>query len=85
MQIWVEDSDSGYIFWNHINKTLFNNRFKVIGEKGNRAIRNKIRNNTSTEVIIVIVDRMIDNEHTKETYKSIIEESKKQTNIKFDT
>lgn len=81
LQIWVEDSGSGYIFWNHINKTLFNNRFKVIGEKGNRGIRNKIRNNTSTEVIIVIVDRMIDNEHTKETYKSIIEESKKQTNI----
>lgn len=81
MQIWVEDNKSGYIFWNHINKVLFNNRFRVIKGKGNRDVRNRIISNNSNELIIVIVDRMLDNHNTEETYKQIVEASKSHSNI----
>lgn len=64
-----------------INKIIFNNRFKVVKGYGNRTIFNKIKKDESNELIIIIVDRMIDNTFTERTYKSIQNILRMHTNI----
>lgn len=73
MKILVEDSTTGYKLWKLINKYYFNDMFDVIGCKGNRALLNEIVNNRQqyTCTTVLIVDAMIDNHLTLETYENI--------------
>lgn len=81
MQIWTEDNKSGFIIWTWVNKLIFNSKFKVVKGYGNRDVLNRIKLDHSNEVIIVIVDKMIDNYYTEQTYKEIQSELKIHRNI----
>ena len=81
MNIYVEDNTVGLVFWKLINIHIFKNYFNVIGFKGNRQLLKNLLNYKKNEVCICIVDKMIDEPLTKETYNKIINATKYNKNI----
>lgn len=83
MKILVEDSTTGYELWQLINKYYLGNKFEVIGCRGNRALLNEITNNKQKYkcTTVLIVDAMIDNHLTLETYENIRNVIKDNTNF----
>lgn len=85
MEIWTEDSGAGYIYWKCINKHIFNNAFRVVACKGNRDILFKLEKEHSDKFIVLIVDRMLDNIYTAETYIKIQKELRLHKNVVMPT
>ena len=83
MKILVEDSTTGYELWQLINKYYLGNKFEVIGCRVNRALLNEITNNKQKYkcTTVLIVDAMIDNHLTLETYENIRNVIKDNTNF----
>lgn len=74
MKILLEDSTTGKKYWEIINRCWFNNYFDVINRNGNVDVSKYITeyiDGGGKELHILIVDRMIDKNETRETYEEI--------------
>lgn len=81
MQIWTEDSTTGYVYWKLINKYYFDNQFKVVACRGNRDLLFKLEKFNDNDLVIIILDSMIDNKLTEETYTKCSIEARKHKNV----
>lgn len=84
MKILLEDSTTGKKYWELINKCWFNNYFEVINRNGNVDVSRYITEYIKTggsELHVVIVDRMVDKNETRETYEEIQDKIKGHKNF----
>lgn len=74
MKILVEDSGAGFEIWKLINENVFGRYFDVIAHHGNRDLLFDIEKNGelyNKELCILVVDKMVDDILTAETYYKI--------------
>jgi hypothetical protein len=93
MEIWTEDSTAGYKLVKRINDTVYERLFKVVPHKGAGmamptdklkygGILYHLRNiNIDNKLILLLVDKMIDQTETLVNYEQIIKEIRKHDNI----
>lgn len=94
IELWTEDSTSGYRFLKKINKVVYSNQLKVVPHNGigetlptSTAIYGGVlyhlKHVTRNNLILLYIDKAIDIQGTAENYADIIREARRHKNVKI--